>query len=393
MDNIVIAAAARTPIGSFGGALKDVLANELATIVIKEVVKRAGIEPSMVEEVILGNCIMRSDEANIARMAALKAGLPIETSAFTIQRQCSSGMQAVVSGFQEIALGDTEIVVAGGTESMSNAPYVLKDARWGKRMQHGQLTDAMWELLHDPNYNIIMGMTAENLAEKYNISREEQDEIALRSHRNAAAATEKGYFKEEIVPVEIQTRKGVKIVDTDEHIRPNITMEDLASLKPVFKKDGTVTAGNASGVNDGASAVLLMKESKAKELGIKPLARIVSYAWAAVEPWLMGYGPVPATQKLLKKAGISLSDIDLFEFNEAFAAQYLACEKLLGLNREVVNVNGSGVGLGHPVGSTGCRIIISLIHEMKRRNNRLGLASLCVGGGMGMSILVENYND
>lgn len=393
MDNIVIAAAARTPIGSFGGALKDVLANELATIVIKEVVKRAGIEPSMVEEVILGNCIMRSDEANIARMAALKAGLPIETSAFTIQRQCSSGMQAVVSGFQEIALGDTEIVVAGGTESMSNAPYVLKDARWGKRMQHGQLTDAMWELLHDPNYNIIMGMTAENLAEKYNISREEQDEIALRSHRNAAAATEKGYFKEEIVPVEIQTRKGVKIVDTDEHIRPNITMEDLASLKPVFKNDGTVTAGNASGVNDGASAVLLMKESKAKELGIKPLARIVSYAWAAVEPWLMGYGPVPATQKLLKKAGISLSDIDLFEFNEAFAAQYLACEKLLGLNREVVNVNGSGVGLGHPVGSTGCRIIISLIHEMKRRNNRLGLASLCVGGGMGMSILVENYND
>lgn len=392
MENIVIAAAARTPIGSFGGSLKDVMANELAATVIREVVKRSGVEPSMVDEVILGNCIMRSDEANIARMAALKAGLPIETSAFTIQRQCSSGMQAVVSGFQEIALGDAEIVIAGGTESMSNAPYVLKDARWGKRMQHGQLTDAMWELLHDPNYNVIMGMTAENLAEKYNITREEQDEIALRSHKNAARAWEMGYFKEEIVPVEVKTRKGVQVVDRDEHFRPNLTMEDLAALKPVFKKDGTVTAGNASGVNDGASAVVLMKESKAKELGIKPLARIVSYAWAAVEPWLMGYGPVPATKKLLKRTGLSLSDIELIELNEAFAAQYLACEKLLDLNREIVNVNGSGVGLGHPVGSTGCRIIVSLIYEMKRRKNRLGMASLCVGGGMGMSILVENYD-
>ena len=390
MENIVITAAARTPIGGFGGAFKDVLPNELAAAVIKEVVKRSKLEPEQIDEVILGNCIMRYDEANIARMAAIKAGIPLETPAFTIQRQCSSGMQAIVSGFQEIALGDTEIVVAGGTEGMSSAPYALKDARWGKRLQHGEMTDALWELLHDPNYNVIMGVTAENLAEKYHITREEQDEVALRSHQNAAQAMEKGYFDSQIMPFEITTRKGTKIVDKDEHPRGNLTMEDLTKLPPVFKKEGTVTAGNSSGLNDGAAAVVLMKESKARELGIKPLARIVSYAWAAVEPWLMGYGPVPATQKLLKKANISLDDIQLIELNEAFAAQYLACEKLLGLNRDIVNVNGSGIGLGHPVGATGARITTSLIYELKRRDITLGMASLCVGGGMGMSMLIEN---
>lgn len=390
MVNIVITAAARTPIGDFGGAFKDVLPNELAAAVIKEVVKRSELKPEQIDEVILGNCIMRYDEANIARMAAIKAGIPLETPAFTIQRQCSSGMQAIVSGFQEIALGDTEIVVAGGTEGMSSAPYALKDARWGKRLQHGEMTDALWELLHDPNYKVIMGVTAENLAEKYNISREEQDEVALRSHVNAAQAMEKGFLNGQIIPFEITSRKGIKIVDKDEHPRANLTMEDLAKLPPVFKKEGTVTAGNSSGLNDGAAAVVLMKESKARELGIKPLARIVSYAWAAVEPWLMGYGPVPATQKLLKKASISLDDIQLIELNEAFAAQYLACEKLLGLNRDIVNVNGSGIGLGHPVGATGARITTSLIYELKRRNLNLGMASLCVGGGMGMSILIEN---
>jgi acetyl-CoA C-acetyltransferase len=390
VENIVITAAVRTAIGDFGGAFRDVLPNELAAAAIKEAVKRSSLDPAQVDEVILGNCIMRSDEANIARMAALKAGIPFETPAFTIQRQCSSGMQAVVSGFQEIALGDTEIVVSGGTEGMSSAPYMLKSSRWGQRLQHGEMTDMLWELLHDPNYNVVMGITAENLAEKYGISRQEQDEVAYRSHKNAANAMANGYFKEQIVPFEISTRKGVKVVDADEHPRPEITMDDLSKLKPAFKKDGTVTAGNSSGLNDGAAALVLMKESKARELGIKPLARIVSYAWAAVEPWLMGYGPVPATHKLLKKAGISLDDIQLIELNEAFAAQYLACEKLLGLNRDIVNVNGSGVGLGHPVGATGARIMVSLIYELKRRELNLGMASLCVGGGMGMSILIEN---
>lgn len=391
MENIVITSAARTPIGTFGGSFRDVLPNELAATVIKEVVQRSSLKPEQIDEVILGNCIMRSDEANIARMAAIKAGIPLDVPAFSVQRQCSSGMQAVVSGFQEIALGDTDIVVAGGAEGMSSAPYVLKNARWGKRLQHGEMTDAMWELLHDPNYNVVMGETAENLAEKHEISREEQDEVAFRSHKNAIQAIEYGYFKGQIVPVEIPSKKGAKIVDTDEHPRADVTMEGLAQLKPVFRKGGTVTAGNSSGLNDGAAAVVLMKESKAEELGIKPLARIVSYAWAAVEPWLMGYGPVPATQKLLKKAGITLEEIELIELNEAFAAQYLACEKLLGLNREIVNVNGSGVGLGHPVGATGARIMVSLIYEMKRRNVKLGMASLCVGGGMGMSILIEDY--
>ncbi|MBS4021913.1 MAG: thiolase family protein [Dethiobacter sp.] len=390
MENIVITAAVRTAIGDFGGAFKDVMPNELAAAAIKEAVKRSSLQPTQIDEVILGNCIMRSDEANIARVAALKAGIAMETPAFTVQRQCSSGMQAVVSGYQEIALGDCEIVVAGGTEGMSCAPYVLKSSRWGQRLQHGEMTDMLWELLHDPNYNIIMGMTAENLAEKYGISREEQDEVACRSHINAANAVANGHFKDQIVPFEISTRKGVKVVDTDEHPRAEITREDLAKLKPVFKQNGTVTAGNSSGLNDGAAALVLMKETKAGELGIKPLARVVSYAWAAVEPWLMGYGPVPATQKLLKKAGVSLADIELIELNEAFAAQYLACEKLLGLNRDIVNVNGSGVGLGHPVGATGARIIVSLIYELKRRGLKLGMASLCVGGGMGMSILIEN---
>jgi len=390
MDNIVITSAVRTPIGDFGGAFKNILPNELAAVVIKEAVKRSKLEPEQIDEVILGNCIMRYDEANIARMAAIKAGIPLETPAFTVQRQCSSGMQAIVSGFQEIALGDTEIVVAGGTEGMSSAPYALKDARWGKRLQHGQMTDGLWELLHDPNYNVIMGMTAENLAEKYNITREEQDEVALRSHLNAVRAIENGCFDSQMVPFEITTRKGTKVIEKDEHPRGDLTMEDLAKLPPVFKKEGTVTAGNSSGLNDGAAAVVLMKESKAKELGIKPLARIVSYAWAAVEPWLMGYGPVPATQKLLKKANISLDDIQLIELNEAFAAQYLACEKLIGLNRDIVNVNGSGVGLGHPVGATGARITMALIYELKRRDLNLGMASLCTGGGMGMSMLIEN---
>jgi acetyl-CoA C-acetyltransferase len=362
--------------------------HRLAAITIKEAVKRSSLEPEQVQEVILGNAIMRTDEANVARVAALKAGIPVEVPAFTVQRQCSSGMQAVVSAMQEILLGDSEIVVAGGVESMSTAPFVLKTVRWGHRLQHGEMTDSLWEILHDPNYNIMMGMTAENLADKYSISREEQDKIACRSHKNASLAIKEGYFKSQIVPVGEGKTKGGKI-DTDEHPRPDISIEALAKLPPVFKKGGTVTAGNSSGINDGAAAMVLMKEARANQLGIKPLARIISYAWAGVEPWLMGYGPVPATKKLLKKVNISLQDIQLIELNEAFAAQYLTCEKLLGLNREIVNVNGSGIGLGHPGGCTGARMIVTLVHELRRRNLKLGLASLCVAGGMGMSMLIE----
>jgi len=388
--DVVIVSAVRTPIGDFGGALRDVSALQLGSTVVEEAVRRAGgLKKEQVEEIVFGNCSQRSDEPNIARCIALEAGFPVETTGFTIQRQCSSAMQSIVSAYQEIILGDTDIVVAGGVESMSSAPYVLKSARWGQRLQHGEMTDALWEMLMDPVHKIMMGETAERLADKYSISREEQDEVAARSHTNALAAIDDGRFREEIVRVTVHTRKGETVVDTDEHPRRDISRETLARLKPVFRKDGTVTAGNASGLNDGAAAVVVMSADKAAELGLKPLARIVSYAWAGVEPDLMGYGPVPATRKALDKAGMTMDQMELVELNEAFAAQYLACEKLLELNREIVNVNGSGVGLGHPVGSTGARIVVTLLHEMARRNNKIGLATLCVGGGMGMSMILE----
>ncbi|MEW5783664.1 MAG: acetyl-CoA C-acetyltransferase [Bacillota bacterium] len=386
---VVIVSGARTPIGDFGGAFKDVPGLELGRIVVEEAIKRAAVPKEQVEEVIFGNCSQRSDEPNIARCIALKAGLPNETTGFTIQRQCSSGMQAIASAYQEIVLGDADIVVAGGVESMSSAPYLLKSARWGQRLQHGEMTDSLWEMLMDPFHKIMMGETAERLADKYAITRDEQDQIALRSHANAVAAIDSGYFIDEIVPVLIKTRKGEVTVAVDEHPRRDISRESLATLKPVFRKDGTVTAGNASGLNDGAAAVVVMSAERAAAMGLTPLARIVSYAWAGVEPDLMGYGPVPATRKALHKAGLKLDQIELIEVNEAFAAQYLACEKLLELNREIVNVNGSGVGLGHPVGCTGTRIVITLLHEMARRGLKLGLATLCVGGGMGMAMIVE----
>lgn len=390
MKEVVIISGARTPVGDFGGQFKDFLANELASIAIEEAITRAGVAKEDIEEVILGNCIQRIDEPNVARVASLKAGIPHGASAFTIQRQCASGMQAVVSAAQEIALGDSEIVVAGGVECMSSSPYVLKSARWGQRLQHGEMSDAMWDILTDPIHKIMMGETAERLADKYGITREEQDIIALRSHQNAIAAIDSGRFTGEIVPVKVPQRRGEpKVVAVDEHARRDITLESLAKLRPAFRKDGTVTAGNASGLNDGATALVLTSRQKAEQLGKQPLGRIVAYSWAGVEPDLMGYGPVPAVRKVLKKTGLTLGDIDLIEVNEAFAAQYLACEKLLGLNREIVNVNGSGVALGHPVGSTGARLIVTLLHELARRNGRRGLATLCIGGGMGMAVIVE----
>ncbi len=388
-DDIVIVSACRTPIGKFGGIFKDLKASQLATFVLKDVVERIKLDKNLIDDIILGDCVQHPAEANTARTAMLMAGFPVEIPACTIQRQCSSAMQAVELGFLKIKNGDAEIILAGGVESMSNAPFYVDGARWGLRLTHKEFTDAMWEMLYSGSRILgkpmIMGETAENLAEKYNISREEQDVIALRSHNNAEKATKEGKFQEEIVPVKIKD----KVFEIDEHIRFGLKLEDLQKLKPVFKKNGTVTAGNSSGLNDGAAALIIMKRNKAEELGIKPLAKIIGFSVAAVEPEFMGYGPVPATEKLLKKTGISLKDIELIELNEAFAAQYLACEKALNLNREITNVNGSGIGLGHPVGCTGARIIVSLLYEMKRRGAQLGLATLCVGGGMGMATIIE----
>lgn len=388
--DVVVVSGVRTAIGKFGGSLKDYPAPDLMALVIKEALNRVNVPPEVVGDVIVGQCMQRTDELVTARLAGLKAGLPITVPGVTIQRNCASGMQAVVYGAQQIMLGDEDIIVAGGVEVMSRVPYVLNDARWGKRLQHGVMADGVIDGLTDTWSGLIMGLTAENLAAKYNISREEQDEIALRSHNCAESATKAGKFKDEIVPVEIPQPKGAPIVfDTDEHFRPGLRMEDLAKLKPAFKKDGTVTAGNASGINDAAAAVVLMSKEKAEEMGIKPIARLRSYAVAGVEPELMGYGPVPATKKALERGGFKLEDMELIELNEAFAAQYLACEKLLGLRRDITNVNGSGVALGHPVGCTGARIIITLLNEMRRRGNSLGMASLCVGGGMGMTTIWE----
>jgi acetyl-CoA C-acetyltransferase len=394
MDDIVVASGVRSPIGDFGGVFKNMLSNKLLVPVIREAIARAGIEGAEIDDVIIGCCAQHTAEPNLGRTAALLAGLPNEVTGMTIQRQCSSGMQAMVSGYQQIATGDSDIVIAGGAESMSTVPYTLKGARWGQRLQHGELTDSLWEMLMDPIHRIMMGETAERLADKYGISREEQDIIAYRSHQNAIKAIDEGRFKEEILPIPVPQRRGDPLpVDTDEHPRRDITLDKLAKLKPTFRKEGTVTAGNASGLNDGAAATVLMKSSRARQLGIKPLGRIVSFARAGVEPDLMGYGPVPAIKKALERAGKTLADMELIELNEAFAAQYLACEKLLDLNREITNVNGSGVGLGHPVGCTGARISISLLHEMKRRNLRWGLASMCVGGGMGMAMIFEREKE
>ncbi|RMG84200.1 MAG: thiolase family protein, partial [Candidatus Dadabacteria bacterium] len=337
----VIVSAVRTPIGKFGGALKDLRAHRLAALVMDEALRRAGIAGADLDEVIAGECIQCPDEANTARTAALAAGIPVEVPAFTVQKQCSSSMQALASARLLVAAGEAEAVLVVGVESMSNAPYVLKTARWGQRLTHGEMTDSLWELLNSGSRilgnEMIMGLTAENLAERHGISRADQDEVALRSHRNAEAAIREGRFADEIVPVTIPGRKGDTVVDTDEHPRFGLTPEDLAKLPPVFKKDGTVTAGNSSGLNDGAAAAAVMSRARARDLGLAPLGRIVAQTSAGVPPEIMGYGPVPATRKLLERTGVALGDIGLVELNEAFAAQYLACERDLGLDRARVN--------------------------------------------------------
>ncbi|RYI32571.1 thiolase family protein [Bacillus infantis] len=389
MRTVVIVSAARSPVGTFGGAFKDLLPTDLAVPVIKETVKRSGLENHEIDEVILGHCIQRTDQPNTARTAALLAGLPDETSGFTVQRQCASGMQAVISAALQIQAGISDIVVAGGVEAMSSSPYLLKDHRWGAKMQHGKITDSVWEILEDPIHHIMMGETAENLAELHGITREEQDEMALLSHQRALNAIEKGYFEEEIVPVTVKHRKGETVVSRDENPRLDLTAAKLAGLKPVFRENGTVTAGNASSLNDGAAALVLMSEETAMAKGLTPLARIAGFSVSGVDPKIMGRGPVPAVRKGLQQTGWSLEDADLIEVNEAFAAQYLAVEKELGLDRSKVNVNGSGISLGHPIGCTGARLIVSLVHELKRRELKKGIASLCVGGGMGASVFIE----
>ncbi len=390
MHDVFAVSAVRTAIGTFGGGLRDYPAPDLMALMVKESLRRANVPGDLVGDVVVGQCMQRMDEVVTGRLAALKAGLPITVPGVTIHRNCASAMQAVIYGAQQIMLGDMDVVVVGGVETMSRVPYSLYQARWGARMQHGVMSDGIWDGLTDSYTGLIMGLTAENLAEKYNITRQDQDEIALRSHHNAEAAIKAGYFKEEILPVEIPQKKGAPTVfDTDEHVRMGMTMDQLSRLKPGFKKDGTVTAGNASGINDASAAIVLMSGEKVRELGIKPIAKLRGYGLAGVEPELMGYGPVPATKQALERTKLSLADIQLIECNEAFAAQYIACERLLGLNRDITNVNGSGVALGHPVGCTGARIIVSLLHEMKRRGNTLGLATLCVGGGMGMASIWE----
>jgi acetyl-CoA C-acetyltransferase len=389
MSDVVIVSATRTPIGDFGGSLKEVSATSLAIAVIQSSLQRAGIEKKAVEQVIMGNCFEPLDQ-NVARIASVKSGLPLETPGFTIVVNCASAMQAIICGVQAIRDGDVDTVITGGVESMSNAPYILTTTRWGQRLQHGQMIDMLWRAMQEYPIGAGMGLTAENLAEKYGISREEQDKFSFLSQQRACKAVQGGRFKEEITPVSIPQKKGeAKIVDMDEHPRPDVTLEKLAKLPSAFKKDGTVTAGNSSGLNDAAAVTVLMSKEKAKEMGLKPLAKILGYAIVGVDPSYMGIGPVPATRRVLNKAGLSLKDIQLIEINEAFAAQYLSCEKELGLNRDIVNVNGSGIALGHPVGATGCRLVVTLIHEMAKRNLTLGLATLCVGGGLGFAVVVE----
>lgn len=391
MKEVVIASAVRTPIGSFGGYFKNVSAVTLGTVVAKEAIKRANITPEMVDEVIFGNVLQAGLGQNVARQISVQSGIPVEKTAFTVNMVCGSGLKTVILAAQDIMTGDADIVLAGGTENMSQAPYILKDARWGQRMGDATVEDYM---IHDGLWDIFnnyhMGITAENVAEEWNISREEQDQFALQSQLRAEEAIKSGRFKDEIVPVEVpQKKKDPIIVDTDEHPRFGSTMEGLAKLKPAFKKDGTVTAGNASGINDGAAALVIMSREKAEELGIKPLATIISYATSGVDPRIMGTGPVPATRKALEKANMTIEDLDLVEANEAFAAQSIAVVRDLGLDTEKTNVNGGAIALGHPIGASGARILVTLLYEMARRDAKNGLATLCVGGGQGVSLIVR----
>ena len=391
MKKAVIVSAARTPIGSYGGAFASLSAIELGVVAAKEAIKRAGIEPSMVEEVYLGNILGAGLGQNVARQVSLGAGIPIETPALTINMVCGSGLRAVSMAAQFVESGQCDIILCGGTESMTDTPYLLPKSRWGLRMGDGKVVDYMvhdglWDIFNDYH----MGITAENVAEQYGITREEQDKFAAQSQTRAEEAQKSGRFADEIVPVIIPQRKGDPlIIDTDEYPRHGSTVEKMSKLKPAFKKDGTVTAGNASGINDGAAALIVMSKEKADELGVKYMCEIAGYGSAGVDPKVMGLGPVPATKKALANAGWTIDDLELIEANEAFAAQALAVTKDLSLNPEITNVNGGAIALGHPIGASGARILVTLLYEMQKRDVKKGLATLCIGGGMGTSLLVE----
>ncbi len=391
MRDVVIVSAVRTPIGSFGGGLSSLSAVDLGVITAKEAIKRAKINPEEINEVLIGNVLGYGLGQNIARQISVKSGIPVEVPSMTLNKLCGSGLRAITLAVQEIMLGDAEVILCGGTESMSNAPYIVPSARFGQRMGNGKLIDTMIEDgLTDAFNKYHMGITAENIAEKWNISREEQDEFVANSQRKAVEAQNLGRFDEEIVKIEIPKKKGENIIFyKDEYIKENVTLEKLSKLKAAFKKDGTVTPGNSSGINDGAAMLIVMSKDKADALGLKSLATVKGYASAGVDPEIMGYGPVPSTRNALKKAKWTVKDLDLVEANEAFAAQSISVIKDLDLDLDKVNVNGGAIALGHPIGCSGARIVVTLLHEMKRRDAKKGLATLCIGGGMGTSILVE----
>lgn len=390
MRNVVIVAGCRTPIGTIGGQFKELTALNLSIPVMQNLIERAGIDAAMIDDVIWGCNYQRTyKENNLARVAAVKAGLPVTVPGITIHRNCTSSMSAIQLGYYQIKAGEADCIMAGGADSMSTAPHMVFNARYGQKYGHMELRDSMWDSLTNLGVGPAMGITAENVADKYDITREQMDAYSLRSQQRAVAAIDAGRFEEEIIPVTVSSRKGDTVFDTDEYPRRNATLESLQKLRPTFKEDGKVTAGNASGMNDASSGVLLVEEEKAKELGLPILARVVSVATTGVEPELMGIGPISATRKALEKAGLTIDDIDLFEINEAFAAQCLACQKELGIPDDKLNVNGGGISLGHPVGATGSRIVISLMYEMRRRNQRYGVATLCAGGGMGTAVVIE----
>jgi acetyl-CoA C-acetyltransferase len=391
MKEIVLIGAVRTPIGKFGGSLVDIPVAQLGSIVIADAIKRAGIIPEDVDEVIMGNVLQSGMGQGTARQAAIGAGIPDCVPAMNINNICGSGLKAINLAASMIACGDADVIIAGGMENMSSAPYVLNNARWGYRMGNGQLIDTMvYDSLTDAFDKCHMGITAENVAEKYQITREEQDEFAAWSQQKAEEALKNGRFAEEIVPVEVKVKRNeTSLFEVDEYPRPGVTKEGIANMKPAFKADGSVTAANASGINDGAAAIIVMSKEKADALGVKPMAKIISYASAGVDPKYMGIGPVFSTEKALKKAGLTMDQIDLIEANEAFAAQALAVGKLLKINNEKLNVNGGTIALGHPVGASGARILVTLLYEMQKRAVETGLATLCVGGGMGVTTIVQ----
>lgn len=391
MEQAYIVSGVRTAIGKFGGALKDIEAVDLGAIVAREALRRAGLEGMQLDEVIMGNVFQAGNKGNPARQVAIKAGIPVEVPAMTINKQCASGLRALTIASGLIKGEDLDIALVGGLESMTRVPYLLKGARWGYRAGNAIIEDSLlYDGLVCAMENYHMGMTAENLVEKFNISREEQDEFSFRSQQKAVRAINEGRFKDEIIPVSIPQKKGEPyLFQVDEQPNANTTLEGLAQLKPVFKQAGTVTAGNASGLNDGAAALVLVSEKKLKELNLKPIAKVVATAQAGVEPSIMGYGPVPAVKQALKKAGMRSEDLDLIESNEAFAVQALTVQKILGFDPAKVNVNGGAVALGHPVGATGARLVVTLMHELGKRNLQKGLATLCIGGGMGAAIIIE----